>query len=148
MIIIIFKVCYVFDLFVTVIILSVIYFVTLMCVKTDLLLILMSVQMAGQCLVGLVLAFFLSAGRSLADVDQNWLTGIVEGIKNGWVPVEGFMEVRQGSQIRSHTRQEVPWDQTQFSFLDNNFDYTDFYWESLQYSRRQEACLCCWVDTK
>uniref|UniRef100_UPI0037E83E89 uncharacterized protein n=1 Tax=Semicossyphus pulcher TaxID=241346 RepID=UPI0037E83E89 len=38
--------------------------------------------MAGRCWLPVLTAFFLCAGNSLADVDQNWLTSIIEGIKN------------------------------------------------------------------
>ncbi|KAK2817522.1 hypothetical protein Q5P01_025713 [Channa striata] len=38
--------------------------------------------MAGFCWMTVVLVFFLSVGTSLAAVDQNWLTSIIEGIKD------------------------------------------------------------------
>ena len=47
--------------------------------------ILICVQMAGLCWMVAVLAFFLSTENSLADVDQNRLAGIVDGILKKWV---------------------------------------------------------------
>ncbi|KAL7404615.1 hypothetical protein ABVT39_017169 [Epinephelus coioides] len=38
--------------------------------------------MAGLCWTAVVLALLLSTGRSSAAVDQNWLTSVIEGIKN------------------------------------------------------------------
>ncbi|XP_059188246.1 uncharacterized protein LOC131971001 [Centropristis striata] len=38
--------------------------------------------MAGLCWMAAALVLFLSAGDGLAAVDQNWLTSIIEGIKN------------------------------------------------------------------
>ncbi|XP_044045426.1 keratin, type II cytoskeletal 2 epidermal-like [Siniperca chuatsi] len=46
--------------------------------------------MAGLCWVAVVLAFFLSAGNSLDAVDQNWLTSIIDGIKNEYALGDTF----------------------------------------------------------
>ncbi|CAK6976325.1 hypothetical protein E3U43_008169 [Scomber scombrus] len=46
--------------------------------------------MAGLHWVAVVLAFFLSTGTSLADVDQSWLKSIVEGIKNEYALGDTF----------------------------------------------------------
>ncbi|XP_051241480.1 uncharacterized protein LOC127355050 [Dicentrarchus labrax] len=46
--------------------------------------------MAGLCWMALVLAFFLSAGKSSAAVDQNWLASIIEGIKNQYALGDTF----------------------------------------------------------
>ncbi|XP_033985620.1 keratin, type II cytoskeletal 2 epidermal-like [Trematomus bernacchii] len=37
--------------------------------------------MAGLCWMAVVLTFFMSAGDTLADVDESWLTSVIEGIK-------------------------------------------------------------------
>ncbi|TMS22863.1 hypothetical protein E3U43_008169 [Larimichthys crocea] len=46
--------------------------------------------MAGLCWMAVVLAIFLSAGNSLAAVDQNWLESIIEGIKNQYALGDTF----------------------------------------------------------
>ncbi|KAK1885629.1 Set1/Ash2 histone methyltransferase complex subunit ASH2 [Dissostichus eleginoides] len=44
--------------------------------------ILLAAKMAGLCWMAVVLTFFMSAGDTLADVDESWLTSVIEGIKN------------------------------------------------------------------
>ncbi|KAG7220276.1 hypothetical protein INR49_018332, partial [Caranx melampygus] len=39
-------------------------------------------KIAGLCWLSVVLTFVLSAGDTVTAVDQNWLTSIVEGLKN------------------------------------------------------------------
>ncbi|XP_071359746.1 uncharacterized protein [Trachinotus anak] len=47
-------------------------------------------KMAGLCWVTVVLTFFLSAGVGVTAVDQNWLTNIVDGIKNEYALGDTF----------------------------------------------------------
>ncbi|XP_022616356.1 uncharacterized protein LOC111232928 [Seriola dumerili] len=47
-------------------------------------------KMAGLCWVTVVLTFLLSAGDSVSAVDQNWLTSIVDGIKNEYALGDSF----------------------------------------------------------
>ncbi|KAG7234473.1 hypothetical protein INR49_004762 [Caranx melampygus] len=47
-------------------------------------------QMAGLCWLSVVLTFVLSAGDTVTAVDQNWLTSIVEGLKNQYPLRDAF----------------------------------------------------------
>lgn len=47
-------------------------------------------KMASLCWMAVVLTVFLSAGNSLAAVDQSWLASIIEGIKNQYALGDTF----------------------------------------------------------